>query len=250
MNTPLRIFVGWDDREIEAYHVLCHSIIRRATVPVAIAPLAQPALRAHGLYWRDRGPTESTAFSLTRFLIPALCNYEGFAVFMDCDMLCRVDVAELYLYIAMHMTETARDRKSLLVCQHDYTPTEATKFLGHQQTVYPKKNWSSFAIFDASRCRALTPEYVNAASGLDLHRFNWLPEREVGALPLGWNHLIGERGYEDSSKAKFLHWTLGGPWLSEYEDAEHADEWRAERDTLFTPQGAGLGARSVSRSLI
>lgn len=231
--TPLRIFIGYDGRESAAYHVLSHSILRRASCPVAITPLVQQALRDSKLYWRERGPTESTEFSLTRFLIPALCDYEGFAVFLDSDMLMRADVAELWAYIAAYMSETARAPKALLCCQHDYTPTEGTKFLGHVQTAYPKKNWSSFVVWNNAMCRALTPDYVNTASGLDLHRFNWLPEEQVGSLPLTWNHLVGE--YPPSETAKNLHFTLGGPYFDETQDCDHADDWRAELADLLGP---------------
>ena len=87
------IYIGYDPRESVAYHTLSHSILRRSSVPVSIAPLVQGQLRH--IYRRPRGPTESTEFSLTRFLVPALSEYRGWSVFMDCDMLCRVDIAAL-----------------------------------------------------------------------------------------------------------------------------------------------------------
>jgi len=216
---PLRIFIGFDSKEPVAYHVLAHSILRRATVPVMIAPLVQSALRASGLYTRERGATESTEFSLTRFLVPALCGFRGHAVFMDCDMLCRVDVDHLWDEIMAHSA-------AVLVCQHDYTPREGVKFLGHQQTVYPRKNWSSFMVFDNSRCAALTPAYVNGASGLELHRFAWTDDHQIGALPLDWNWLVGD--YEPNDAAKIYHYTLGGPWFDATNDCDHADLWFEE----------------------
>jgi len=143
----LRIFIGYDSKEPIAYHVLANSIMRRASCPVAITPLVQPALRASGLYTRERGPTESTEFSMTRFLVPYLSGYKGHSVFMDCDMLCLTDIAELWTVIENSIAADASARhawamtdrlergatpygKAVLVCQHDYEPTATVKFLG------------------------------------------------------------------------------------------------------------------------
>lgn len=235
MREPLRVFIGWDGGETVAYHVLAHSIIRRASIPVSITPLRQDTLREHGIYWRERGQTESTEFSLTRFLVPALSGYFGTSVFMDCDMLCRVDIADLVEAVSKVETKnlkSGRGSPAVFCCPHDYQPSETVKFRGAVQTAYPRKNWSSFVVFRNERCRALTPEYVNTASGLDLHRFNWLrPEEPIGALDLGWNWLVGEYeapSQEVADRIKVLHWTNGGPWFPDYADAEFAEEWRAE----------------------
>jgi hypothetical protein len=228
---PLKIFIGYDSKEPSAFHVLAHSILRRASVPVQITPLTQAALRAMGAYTRERGATESTEFSLTRFLVPYLSAYRGHAIFMDCDMLCQVDIAQIYDEIFQPENTGA----AVLVCKHEYTPRAGAKFLGQQQTAYPRKNWSSFIVFDNTRCTALTPDYVNGASGLDLHRFNWLPDHAIGALPLDWNHLVGE--YAPKSDARVLHYTLGGPWFPETGGCDHADLWIAELNHTL---GAGI----------
>jgi len=222
MSETLKIFIGYDSKEPVAYHVLAHSILRRASCPVAITPLVQDQLRQAKLYTRVRGATESTEFSLTRFLVPHLCNYRGLAVFMDCDMLCLTDVAEL------HDHANEQSGKALLVCQHDYVPRGMTKFLGQAQTLYPRKNWSSLMVFNLQHmgCRALTLPYVNQASGLELHRLNWLDDRFLGSLPLAWNWLVGE--YKENPKAKNLHYTLGGPWFAETGDCDYAAAWKDE----------------------
>ena len=218
---PLNVFIGYDSREPVAYHVLAHSILARASVPVAITPLVQSALRSSGLYTRVRGPSESTEFSLTRFLVPYLSDFKGTSIFMDCDMLVRCDIAEV-----PQPTESA-----VLVCQHDYTPKTTTKFLGQKQTNYPCKNWSSMMVLNNERCSVLTPEYVNRATGLELHRFLWIPS--VGAMPLEYNWLVGE--YESNAQAKILHWTMGGPWFAPYRDCDHAGEWMAEHAAMAHP---------------
>lgn len=220
MNEPFKVFIGFDSREPAAFAVCAHSILRRSSVPVSITPLTQDALRQSRMYLRERGTTESTEFSLTRFLVPALCRYQGLAVFVDCDFLFQSEIGELFAY------PIAWSDQAVFVCQHDYTPKPDAKFLGQTQTAYPRKNWSSLMVFNNELCRTLTPEYVNTATGLELHRLLWADER-IGALPLSWNHLVGE--YEPDPKAKALHFTLGGPWHGpEYADGPEAELWIRE----------------------
>jgi hypothetical protein len=218
----LQIYIGFDPVESAAFYTLAHSIQRRSSIPVSIAPLMQSQLK--GIYTRPRGPTESTEFSLTRFLVPSLSGFRGWSVFMDCDMLCRGDIAEL----AAEM-ERQQD-KAVVVCKHDYTPSAKVKFLGHIQTVYPRKNWSSLMLFNNARCSALTPDYVNSASGLDLHRFKWLDDGAIGELPLEWNWLVGEYAYNPA--AKIVHYTIGGPYFEAYRDCDYADEWFREYESM------------------
>ena len=218
----LSIYIGYDPRESVAFYTLAHSIFRRASVPVSIVPLMQSQLK--GLYTRERGPTESTEFSLTRFLVPSLAGFQGWSIFMDCDMLCRADIAELERQIALQAD------KAVLVCKHDYTPKTERKFLNQVQSKYARKNWSSLMIFNNQRCRALTSEYVNAASGLALHRFEWIDESAIGELPLEWNWLVGEYNYNPA--AKIVHYTIGGPYFDDYRNCDYAEEWFAELESM------------------
>lgn len=221
--TPIRIFIGYDAREALAYHVLAQSIIERASVPVSITPLKREHMKR--IYDRPRGPKESTDFSLTRFLVPALCDFKGVAIFMDCDMLCLTDIADVFL------ATPDLPNRAVYVCPHDYTPSSTTKFCGEPQTAYPRKNWSSFMVFNCENCKALKPSYVNEATGLELHRFQWTHDARIGHLPLEWNWLIGE--YEMNFDAKVLHWTNGGPWFAETSDVDGAGAWREARFGLL-----------------
>lgn len=223
------IFIGYDPRERAATTVLIDSLYQHSSAPLAITPLVTPQLERQGLYRRERDPKQSTAFSFTRFLVPHLMGYQGWAVFLDCDILCRADIAELW---------ALRDeRHALMVVQHDHVPTESTKFLGELQSAYPKKNWSSVMLFNCAHCTALTPEYVNRATGLDLHRFHWLEgDHQIGALPERWNHLVAvqeppQTGAADGGPA-LLHWTLGGPWFRDMRTmgGPLAAEWFSARD--------------------
>ena len=218
-----QIYIGYDPKEAVAYHTLSHSIQRRSSIPVTIAPLMQSQLK--GLYTRARGPTESTEFSLTRFLVPALSQYRGWALFMDCDMLCRVDIAELAAY------SQRNDDKAVLVCKHDYVPSTGRKFSDQVQTRYPRKNWSSLMLLNNARCTALTPQYVNGATGLELHRFAWTEDSLIGSLPLEWNWLVGE--YAHNPDAKIVHYTIGGPYFDEYRDCDYAGEWFEENRRMI-----------------
>jgi lipopolysaccharide biosynthesis glycosyltransferase len=213
----IRVFIGYDEREAIAYHVLSHSIQRLATQPVAIASLRLSQLQ--GVLTRPRDPMQSTDFSFSRFLTPHLSGYEGWSIFMDCDMVMLDDIAKLW---------SLRDeRYAVMVVKHEHVPRETVKFLGEPQSKYEKKNWSSVMLFNNARCAALTPDYVNTASGLELHQFKWLAsDALIGPLPSRWNHLVA---YDPPRPdAALLHYTSGGPWWAEYTDCEYAEAWHSE----------------------
>ena len=221
----IRVFIGYDAVEAVAFSVLAHSINVRASQPVQIAPVMLDQLQ--GVYRRERNPLQSTEFSFSRFLVPYLCGYEGWAVFMDCDMLMREDVAKLW---------ALRDeRYAVQVVKHVHVPKEEVKFLGAVQTKYEKKNWSSVMLINCAKCRALTPEFVNTASGLELHQFKWLEsEALIGEIPSRWNHLVGYDA--PRADAGLVHYTIGGPYFAEYQDCEYSREWFAEKAHMLEVQ--------------
>jgi len=219
----IRIFIGFDSRETVAYHVLSHSIHARASEPVTIAPLMLSQLG--GLMTRERNPLQSTDFSFSRFLTPYLCGFDGWAIFMDCDMLVLDDIAKLWAL--------RNDKYAVMCVKHDHVPEEETKFLGAKQTRYEKKNWSSVMLFNCAKCTALTPEYVNSASGLELHRFNWLGNDDlIGEIPHRWNILVGYDESPSVDQVSNLHYTIGGPYFDDYRDTDFAEEWFSERDAM------------------
>ncbi len=218
----IKAFIGYDPREAVAYGVLAHSIHARASVPVAIAPLMLSELA--GVLTRERHPLQSTDFSFSRFLTPYLSDYADWSIFMDCDMLVLDDIATLF---------ALRDeRYAVMVVKHDHVPREQKKFLDQPQTPYQKKNWSSVMLFNNAQCRALTPDYVNTASGLELHQFKWLAnDNLIGEIPSRWNHLVGY--HPPRRDASLVHYTLGGPYFEEYRDCEYAEEWKRERQAML-----------------
>ena len=217
-HDPIRVFIGYDEKESVAYHVLAHSILRHASRPVSITPLVKSHMA--GFYRRERSAIESTDFSFTRFLVPYLSGYQGWSVFMDCDMLMTADVSELF---------QLRDERFAVMCvKHDYVARDDVKFLGAVQTKYEKKNWSSVMLFNNAKCSALTPDVVASETGLFLHQFKWLAgDEEIGAIPTTWNYLVGEMTMPGTPK--LIHYTLGGPYFDSYRDCEHADKWFAEQ---------------------
>src|SRR5581483_11431085 len=168
MTEPFRVFIGWDQREPEAYDVAAYSLKRHASVPVDVRPIKMDDLRAKGLYTRDKDPLASTEFTYTRFLTPALAGFKGWALFCDCDFLWLGDIAGLVPF-------TKQSGKAVFCVHHDYTPKETTKMDGAVQTAYPRKNWSSLMLFncDHPSVKKLTPEVVNRESGAYLHRMQW-----------------------------------------------------------------------------
>lgn len=218
----IRVFVGYDSTLPVLYNVLQHSIQVRSSQPVSVVPIMLSQLR--DVYRRDRHPLASTEFSFSRFLVPYLSGYSGWSLFIDNDMLMLADIAELW---------ALRDDNYAVMCtKHEHNPGEEVKFLNAVQTRYEKKNWSSCMLFNNAKCQALTPDYVNQATGLQLHQFKWLDDdSQIGDIPLEWNYLVGCA--TPVTRPKMVHYTLGGPYFEEYADCEYSDEWRRERDHML-----------------
>lgn len=216
-DDTIHVFIGYDSRQAVLYNVAQHSVVRHCSKPVSITPIRLDQLKT--IHDRPRGSIQSTEFSFTRFLTPYLRGYEGWALFMDCDTLLRADLAELW---------ALRDDRFAVQCvKHDHQPASSVKFLGHEQTRYEKKNWTSVMLMNCAKCTALTPDYVNTASGLDLHQFKWLASEDlIGALPREWNFLV--EYYAHDENAKLLHFTEGGPYYEATRHVDFADEWWRE----------------------
>ena len=210
----IRIFIGYDEGEKIAFHVLAESIRRLSTEPVSIIPLDLNTIKNY--FKRDKQDNQSTEFAFSRFLMPYLSNFEGWSIFMDCDMLLRTDINNLW--------KLRDDDYAVMCCKHDYEPNQNAKFRGAKNEPFPKKNWSSMMMTNNSKCKALTPEFVNTATGLELHQFRWLESEDlIGSLPLTWNWLVSE--YDYNVKADNVHFTLGGPYFKGYEKSDYANEW-------------------------
>ena len=222
--TPGRVFIGYDPVERVSWHTAVSSILEKATIPVSFVPVNVRNFR--GFFDRARDPKQSNEFSFTRFLVPYLAGFEGKALFMDSDMLFRVDISEL-------VDQTADDSRAIHVVKHDYRPRDDIKYLNTVQYAYPRKNWSSFVVWNCGhpKNQALSPTFVEQATGLELHRFTWLADEDIGELDVRWNWLVGEY-CDPPADVKNVHWTVGGPYFDEYSDCDFSDEWRAELERV------------------
>jgi len=220
MDRMMRVFLGFDQAEAVSWSVFAYSIQRHASIPVQIAPIMLSQLKSEiNRPWDSK---QSNEFAFSRWLVPYLCGYEGWAMFADCDMLCTTDLAELW---------ALRDNRfAVMTVQHGPLEVGETKYLGRPQTPYKRKNWSSVMLFNCTKCKALTPHYVNTAHGLHLHQFKWLKEKKetMGALPLEWNYLIGGYYPIPEKTPKIIHWTNGGPWFLDYADVPYSELWNNE----------------------
>ncbi|WP_422684465.1 glycosyltransferase [Candidatus Methylopumilus universalis] len=221
----IRIFIGYDPKEEVAFHVLSASIMRKTSTPVSITPISLDTLKS--VFKRDRNPLQSTEFSFSRFLTPFLSDYQGWSIFMDCDMLVLDDITNLW---------NLRDEKYALMCvHHNHTPKEHLKFLNQPQTQYERKNWSSLMLLNNSKCKSLIPSYVETASGLDLHRFKWIKDDLIGEISPKWNHLVGYDEFKPVNEISNLHYTSGGPYFEEYRNCPYAEEWQKEYKLTIRP---------------
>ncbi len=214
----IRWFIGYDPVEAGTWYTLAHSLHRHSSMPISVTPVSLANL--DGILTRERHPLQSNDFAFSRFLVPWMCNFEGWAVFTDCDMIVRDDPAKLW---------ALRDEKfAVKVVKHNHIPAEETKYLGNQQTRYSRKNWSSVVLWNCAHpaVSMLTPEYVNHAEGLDLHQFRFIKDEEIGELPKVWNHLVGYDKF--NPKAKLIHYTTGGPYFREYANCDYHSDWFTE----------------------
>lgn len=238
-----QIYLGWDSREPRAFEVAAASIAQRAKRQVAINRLVLDVMVDSGRMWRrtDRDGIQrgslwdvvshapmSTEFALTRFMVPML-QHHGWALFADCDVVALADIEELF--------ELADDRFALMCVQHDQRPIEMVKMDGQPQTAYARKNWSSVVLWNCSHPahKRLDVMMLNTWPGDLLHRFSWLRDSEIGALPAEWNWLVGVQ--PKPAQPKLAHFTLGGPWLRGWESKEHDEIWN-EAARLIDPRAA------------
>jgi len=209
----MKIFIGYDTRQDIAARVLEFSLKKHSSVPLDIRYLTLSTLDFN----RPRDPHQTTEFSFTRFLVPYLCCYEGRAIFMDCDMLCLGDIAEI--------ASLPMDEYALRVVKQSHVPVATTKMDGQPQSAYPRKNWSSLMLMDCAKLRVWSKRAVETMPGLDLHQFRGISDRAIGELPPNWNDL----DYYDLT-TKLLHYTSGGPWLPGCESHPYANLWLEYRD--------------------
>jgi lipopolysaccharide biosynthesis glycosyltransferase len=209
------LFVGFDQNEAIAYYIFTQSVLENSTLPVNFVPLSLKALNKY----QEKHHDGSNQFIYSRFLVPYLNNYSGWAIFADGDMICNANIAELW--------NLRDEKKALQVVKHNYKTKQTLKYLGNKNEDYPRKNWSSLILWNCGHPanKMLTPEFIQEQSGAFLHRFLWLDDDQIGELPVEWNWLAIE--YPDNPRAKIIHYTLGTPCFKDYSQSSMADLWHA-----------------------
>lgn len=209
MSPHVRIFLGFDQREAAAYHVCCQSILDTTSIPVSFHPLSADQ--------RDG----SNAFTYARYLVPFMCDYTGWALFLDGDMVVETDIAQLWSY------RHSQYDKAVCVVKHNYKTKHPKKYIGScmesPNLDYPRKNWSSVMLWNCSHFgnRVLNPETIAEASPTYLHRLQWLKDEQIGEIGPEWNRLVGET----HESGHLLHYTLGVPGLKHYAEGPRAFRW-------------------------
>lgn len=222
MQQPVPLFVGFDPREAACYHTFCQSVIERSSIPVSFIPLHKPLLSGF-----DGQRDGSNAFIYSRFLVPYIQNYRGWAIFCDGDMVVMDDIAKLW-----NLRERNLFNKAVCVVKHDYQTKHPRKYIGtpmeSDNVDYPGKNRSSVVMWNCNHYAnmRLTPELVMESPGSFLHRFQWLSDDQIGELPAEWNAIVGET---DISAASLIHYSLGAPGFNHYQDCDGARHWHKAR---------------------
>jgi hypothetical protein len=227
------IYVGYDPREDEAYRVAVSSIVRWASdvvridrikldsLPVLKLMADRPIERRDGKLWCpiSQAPM-ATEFAISRFCVPFL-QHDGWALYVDCDIVCLSDIAELFAL--------ADDRYAVMCVKHKQESGPSTKMDGQEQTYYARKNWSSVVLWNVAHPahQRFTIRELQTWPGRYMHAFKWLKDDEIGALSPEWNQLVGVQ--DKHWDRGILHYTLGTPNMPGYENCLYANVWQAEQ---------------------
>jgi len=187
----MRVFIGSDPRQIISYTVAAASFAFAAnTRPVTVSPIKIETLPMQrvGL----------TPFTFSRFMVPWLCDYQGFALFVDADVACVADPADLFSIA-------------------EYDPSKAVWAVD----THPEFERAAVMLFNCGHPdnAVLTPDYVSTANGM--HQLRWT--ENIGWLDKRWNHLVGYD--QPRPDPAIIHYTMGVPCWEQTSDCEHADIW-------------------------
>lgn len=221
-----KVFIGHTSYQEILYKVAKNSIETRSE-GVECFPIIQDALRDLNIYNRNADKLGTTEFSLTRFLTPWLAGYNGWALFIDNDVVALADLNELF---------SLADEKYAVMCvKHDYEPNGKTKLDNQKQTIYPRKNWSSVVLWNCNhpKNKLITPELVNTETPMYMHRFMWLDDEDIGEISCEWNWLVDWYKEPQDGTPKLLHYTEGGPYFKDYQNCDYAGVWKDEFKKLM-----------------
>ena len=214
MDDVADIVVGFDQKESVAYHTFVQSVIEKSTIPTRFMPLSIGSLTNYKETHKDG----SNDFIYSRFLVPYLMNFDGWAIYADGDMVCLEDIKKLW--------DLRDDKFAVQVVKHDYKTKIKTKYWGNKNEDYPRKNWSSLILWNCNHQshKILTPEFIQKQTGSFLHRFSWIKDREIGEVAKEWNWLAME--YEEKNDINLIHYTIGTPCFEEYQNKSLSSYWK------------------------
>ena len=222
----LNLYIGYDTREKIASDVCEYSVKKNSSINLTAELLIKRDLEKKKLLYRKDDKLSSTEFTFSRFLVPFLNEYKGWAIFCDCDFLWVGDIKNLL---------DKKDEKYAVMCvQHDYNPKAEIKMDGRQQLMYPRKNWSSMILWNCGHPanKKIDVNMVNNETGKFLHRFGWLEDKLIGSLDYKWNWLVGWYKETSSKKPEAMHFTEGGPWFANYKNCEYSKIWNEYKDKM------------------
>ena len=214
MDEIADIVVGFDQKESVAYHTFVQSVIENSTIPTRFMPLNIGSLTNYKETHKDG----SNDFIYSRFLVPYLMNFNGWAIYADGDMVCLEDIKKLW--------DLRDDKFAVQVVKHDYKTKIKTKYWGNKNEDYPRKNWSSLILWNCNHQshKRLTPEFIQKQTGAFLHRFSWIKDEEIGEVEKEWNWLAME--YEEKNDINLIHYTIGTPCFEEYQNKSLSSYWK------------------------
>lgn len=184
-DQPIRVFIGSGEASRLERKTLVHSLRKHTSRELEIIVFngthnaleregCEPVLAGLPLDLKVRN--EATEFGLYRFLIPELCDFSGRAIWLDSDMVCLSDIAELW-------------DAPLDGCDFLAKPKAYDDDLG--------EGWGlSVMLIDCSRCRF---DLKRIFADIDQQRFEVkdftqmtakfrsLHDYRIGAIPAGWN---------------------------------------------------------------
>jgi hypothetical protein len=202
LNTeaPIRIYVGANEAQMIPYKVLAHSIQKHASMTVQVLPLHQAQIDIPSPKTPQNRPR--TPFSFQRFLIPALAQYRGKAIYLDSDMVVFDDIRKLWL--------CPFDGADLLTAPASGSANDPPQF--------------SVMLLNCQTLKWNISEIVDALDGGTLNYEQLMFDMELGAkvkssIDSNWNSL--ERFSQQHTR--LLHYTnmVTQPWLSRTNPLNH-----------------------------
>ncbi len=206
-STPIKIYLGTQVEQSLAVDVLTYSIAAHTQQPIQVTPLYQAVQAAGITITNPRNPhlRPRTPFTFQRFAIPALCQYQGRAIYLDSDMLVFRDINDLW-------------QQPFERANHETTHYQTIDLLSVPEP--PNSGRSPQYSVMLLNCEQLTWNVQQLVS--ELERGTWTYQQFVmdmapathkaATLPFGWNDL--ER--YDPQQTSLLHYTdmPRQPWLS------------------------------------